>query len=148
MRINEDLLEPYVSNQIADAITSGTNSALEIESYAKQSGSNYNRGHIKFKNGFQIAWMDVGVGTVNITSHYSSKDANPCYIGYGDVTINTAWSNPFTAVYHTWATSSKTAVWTENGDASTTTGGWVRCFNESTYAPSIYIKIFAIGKGA
>lgn len=110
---------------------SSVGNATDIHSY-----SFANNGYIRFKNGFQIAWL------------YSNVTAGGTAWGnvyYSDHSMGN-WSVAFTALYFAKATTNATTFWCTEAGYSATSGGTVRCFRPNNGTGSIGLRIVGIGK--
>ena len=118
-------------NEMVQNISDISQNMNDIYSY-----SFANNGYIRFKNGFQIAWI------------YSNVTAGGTAWGnvyYSDHSMGN-WSVAFTALYFAKATTNATTFWCTEAGYSTTSGGTVRCFRPNNGTGSIGLRIVGIGK--
>ena len=112
-------------------VVSSIGNVTDIDSY-----SFANNGYIRFKNGFQIAWLYLNVtagGTAWGNVYYSDH-------AMGN------WTKAFTSIYFAKATTNSTTFWCTEASYSNTSGGTVRCFRPNNSTGSIGVRIVGIGK--
>lgn len=112
-------------------VVSSIGNVTDIDSY-----SFANSGYIRFKNGFQIAWLYSNVtagGTAWGNVYYSDHNM-------GD------WTKAFTSIYFAKATTNSATFWCTESEYSNTSGGTIRCFRPNNSTGNIGLRIVGIGK--
>lgn len=94
-------------------------------------------GYVRFKNGFQIAWIAKFNQTAGGTAWGS--------VYYSDHSMGN-WPISFRSLYNAWPSVTSTSYWVTSSGWNGTSGGTVRCFRPNSYTGSVSITITGIGK--
>ena len=104
----------------------------DIDSY--QLGAS---GYVRFKNGFQIAWIAKFNQTAGGTAWGS--------VYYSDHSMGN-WPISFSSLYNAWPSVTSTSYWVTSSGWNGTSGGTVRCFRPNSHTGSVAVTITGIGK--
>ena len=110
-----------------EAISTG-----DIDSY--QLGAS---GYVRFKNGFQIAWIAKFNQTAGGTAWGN--------VYYSDHSMGN-WPISFNALYNAWPSVTSKLYWVSSDGWNGTSGGTVRCFRPNSYTGNVAVTITGIGK--
>ena len=114
-------------------LVSSVGNATEIDSY-----SFANNGYIRWKNGFQIAWVysnvEAGGTAWNGTSVYYSDHNLP------------AWIVSFSTLFSWQGNANSTTFWTSFAGATPSNAGKVRCFRPNDGTGNVGIYVVGFGK--
>lgn len=96
-------------------------------------------GYIRYKNGFQIAWV-----TINVTGNFTAWAGSVYFL---NSSTPTNWAKPFTAVYSQSASAGSLFYWLTCDAPTTTTPGMVRLLRINSQSNvNVPVTITAYGK--
>ena len=121
-------------NEVKNVVNGNYNEYLNDSVVEYQSGTT---GHIKYNNGFQIAWVVL----TNQTCGGNAWQG----LYYSDHSMGN-WSSSFTVIYNTTPNVDSLQFWCSCGNISLTSAGTVRALRPNNTTATASVSIIGFGK--